>query len=66
MKGLEPILVEVSIDELLEYVEDAIKSDKFACVVVDNKKVVISKLPGQNGRVWSNLTFVKRTQKVNN
>ena len=63
MKGLEPVLVEVSIDEFVEYLEDAIKSDEFTCVVVDNKKVVMSKLPGRNGRVLSNLTFVKKHTK---
>ena len=65
MSELDPRLLEVSIDEFVEYVEDALKSDEFTCVVVDreSKKVVMSKLPGQNGRVWSYLTFVKKYTK---
>lgn len=63
MKELDQRLVEVSDEEFIEYVVDALKSDAFSCVFVDteSKKVVMHKYPGQNGKVWSWLKFVNET-----
>lgn len=64
-KGLKQIFVEVSDEEFIEYVVDALKSDAFSCVFVDtdSKKVVMHKYPGQNGKVWSWLKLVNDATK---
>ena len=65
MKELDQRLVEVSDEEFIEYVVDALNSDAFSCVFVDtdSKKVVMHKYPGQNGKVWSWLKFFNDTTK---
>lgn len=65
MKEIDSRLVEVSDEEFIEYVVDALKSDEFSCVFVDteSKKVVMHKYPGQNGKVWSWIKLVNDTTK---
>lgn len=65
MNELDQKLVEVSDEEFIEYVVDALKSDAFSCVFVDteSKKVVMNKYPGQNGKVWSWLKLVNDNTK---
>ena len=66
MSELDARLLEVSDEEFIEYAVNALKSDAFSCIFVDRegKRVVMHKIPGQKGRVWSWIKLVEDSIKV--